>query len=307
MPDGDTRPVVGVDVGGTTMTVAQVLPDGTVRDPVQVPSPARRDGRCVVATVQEIVGARWPDASALGVGTAGVIEPATGRVLAASDSFHGWRGFSLRDELEQALHVPVAVDNDVNAFLLGEQRFGAAAGRDDCLGVMLGTGVGAAVLLGGRVHAGARGAAAELGHMPVRGDEPCSCGTPGHLEAWAAGRSIARRHGAARGLGRETPGGARAVAAAADAGDVEAVDVFRDAGEALGLALVQAATLFDLDTVVIGGSVAQSWHLLAPGVRTMLERYPLISGAALDVRPATLGSAAVLVGAAAPFLQGESC
>lgn len=290
--------VVGVDIGGTTMTIARVHPDGVVDAAVQMPSPARVDGSAVVGEIRRVVLSRWPDVTRIGVGTAGVICPRTGAVLAASDSFRGWAGFPLRQELEDALGVPVRVENDVNAFLLGEQRFGAAAGHDDCLGIMLGTGVGGAVVLGGAIHAGVRGAAAEIGHMPVVGDDPCSCGTAGHLESRAGGRAIARRYASLRGSGEAADASARSVALAADDGDADARRVLSEAGTALGLAMVQAATLYDLTTVVVGGGVAQSWHLIGPAVDAVIARYPLISGAELEVSTAELGGHAVLVGAA---------
>lgn len=289
---------MGVDIGGTTMTLARVLPDGSVDGMVQMPSPARVDGRIVVGEIRRLVQGRWPDVTRVGVGTAGVVCPRTGAVLAASDSFRGWAGFPLRQELEDALGVPAHVENDVNAFLLGEQRFGAAAGHDDCLGVMLGTGVGGAVILGGAIHAGARGAAAEIGHMPVVGNDPCSCGTAGHLESRAGGRAIARRYALLRGGDEDLDGGARAVARAAEEGDADARRVLSEAGAALGLAMVQAATLYDLTTVVVGGSVARSWHLIGPAAGEVISRYPLISGGVLEVLTAQLGGHAVLVGAA---------
>lgn len=295
---GSEGAVIGVDIGGTTMRVAEITEHGSLVHEVEVPSPARAHGREVVGELTRIVGERWSRVAMVGIGTAGVIEPSTGTILQASDSFRGWSGFPLRAALEDALGVSVQVENDVNAFLLGEQRFGAAAGRADCLGVMLGTGVGGAVVLDGRLRSGPRGAAAELGHMPGFGSETCSCSTPGHLESIASGRAIARRYQAARGHQGELPGGARAVARAAEQGDPEAHQVFAAAGEALGLAVVQAATLFDLETVVVGGGVASAWPLLEPGLAAALQRYPLISGGTIDIVQSTLGSTAVLLGAA---------
>lgn len=288
--------MIAADIGGTTMRVAEVSPDGAVLHPVEVPSPARQHGQAVVAELTRIIDERWSGAARFGIGTAGVIEPATGTILEASDSFAGWRGFELRAELERSLGIPVCVENDVNAFLLGEQRFGAAAGHQDCLGVMLGTGVGGAVILDGALRSGPRGAAAEVGHMPVRGAEPCTCGTAGHLESLASGRSIARRFSVARGV---PVNGAQQVAEAAAEGDPDARRVLLEAGEALGIALVQAATMFDLTAVVVGGGVAASWRWLDPGVTSATRRYPLISGAALEILHATRGSDAVLLGAAA--------
>lgn len=292
----DQQPIVGIDIGGTTMVAARVLSDGTIVDPVRVPSPASVSGAAVVAELRRLVHERWPGAARVGVGAAGVIDPASGTIVEASDSFRGWRGYPLQAELAAALGTDVRVVNDVNAFLLGEQRFGAAAGRADCLGIMLGTGVGGAVILGGELWCGARGAAAEIGHMPGSGDEDCTCGGVGHLETLAAGRMIARRFTAARGA--DAVGDASHVADAADGGDEVARRVFWEAGRALGVAMVQAATLYDLDTVVIGGGVTRAWRWIAPGLAESLERYPLVSGAVLRVVRSKLGEQAVLLGAA---------
>lgn len=292
-------PVVGVDVGGTTMIVALVAESGEILDRVRLPSPAREGGTAVVRELSRLVEQRWPTAPLVGVGAAGVIDPGTGRIVEASATFHSWRGFELRTELSAALGKPVAVINDVNAFLLGEQRHGSAQGQPHCLGIMLGTGVGAAVVLSGTLHQGQHGAAAEIGHMPGFGEEPCTCGGTGHLESWASGRMIARRYNAARGLAGEASGGAVEVARRATAGDAIARQVFGQAGQMLGLAIVQAATLYDLTRVVLGGGVLSSWNWLEPGVQESLTRHRLISGGGIRLLRSTLGSDAVLLGAAA--------
>lgn len=321
---------VGVDIGGTTMTIARVLPGGKLEGELTVPSPARISGDAVVEAISSYVRTHCPTASFLGVGTAGVVEPEEGRILAASDSFRGWAGFPLRARLEAELSIPVRVANDVNAFLVGEQQHGAGVGARDCLGVMLGTGVGGAVILGGELFAGMRGAAAEIGHMPLMGDEPCTCGSTGHLESYASGRSLGRRFAHAVGedrqerrepasggnalpsgrdalpSGRDALPSGRDVAAAAAEGHPAAARVLHEAGEALGLALVQAATLFDLDTVILGGSVLGAWSWIEPGVQQIFARYPLISGATISLRQAELGANAVLLGAAALAKQAHT-
>jgi len=128
---GAYRPVVAIDIGGTTMTIAEVRSDGSVRDPVTMDSPARIHGDEVVARICELVETRWPHPCRIGIGTAGVVDPISGSIGRASDSFQGWTGYPLRERLEEALGVAVQVENDVNAFLVGEQRFGAAAGERD--------------------------------------------------------------------------------------------------------------------------------------------------------------------------------
>ncbi|EFG65618.1 ROK family protein, partial [Streptomyces sp. SPB074] len=110
--------------------------------------------------------------------------PCCGRILVASDSTRGWAGFAVTEAVESALGVPAFLDNDVNAFLLGEISAGAVRGERDVLGMTLGTGVG------GALFPGPHGAAGEIGHIHGFGDLPCTCGGRGHLETLASGRSI---------------------------------------------------------------------------------------------------------------------
>ncbi|MSS46296.1 ROK family protein [Cutibacterium sp. WCA-380-WT-3A] len=304
-PGAYHRPVIAIDIGGTTLTIAEVRSDGSVRDPVTIDSPARIHGDEVVTRIRELVETRWPHPCRIGVGAAGVVDPVSGSIGRASDSFQGWTGYPLRERLEQAIGVKVQVENDVNAFLIGERRFGAATGERDCLGVMLGTGVGGAVILDGQVIRGRRGAAAEIGHMPVLGNDRCSCGVPGHLESLTGGRAIARRWAAATGRDPKTVDGAREVARRAANGDAAAPRIFAEAGKALGIALVQAATLFDLSTVIVGGGVSRAWQWLSPGLHDVLAAYPLISGTELRVRLASLSERAVLMGAASLGACGD--
>lgn len=230
----------------------------------------------------------------IGVATMGVIDPRSGTVLTASDSIPGWTGHRLGAILRAAQPLPVAVLNDVNAFLLGEISRGALVGAHTALGVMLGTGVGGAVQLSGQLYAGDLGGAAEIGHMPGFGDLRCTCGGRGHLETLASGRSLAQRY-------RERTGtpvaGAAEVADRAGAGDPLAREVFTDAGVALGRALAMAGTLFDLDRVVCGGGVTASWDLIEPGLEQAIADNPLVSGRKLRIRRAALGSDAVCHGA----------
>lgn len=287
---------LGVDIGGTTMSIAEVTARGEIRDRIDLPSPAAVSGAEVVRVLREVVAERWADADFVGIGTAGVIDPNTGTILAASDSFHDWQGFELKAQAERALGKPVCVDNDVNTFLLGEQQCGVAAGVLDCLGVMLGTGVGGSFMLDGKLWSGRRGAAAEIGHMPGFGDLPCTCGGRGHLETLASGRSIGKRYQELSGDASFTEG-ARAVEALAKAGNDIALRVYEEAGRGLALAILQAATLLDVDTVVLGGGVVKAWELLRPSVDAMLVSHPLVSGAELRLRISTLGADAVLIGA----------
>lgn len=293
--------VVAVDIGGTSMSVAAVAPDGRILGRLEIPSPARRGGDAFVDTIAAAVADRWPVPMAVGVGTAGTVDPRTGTILAASDSFANWAGYPFRTRLVERISLPVAVCNDVDSFLIGESSFGVVKGRDNCLAVMLGTGVGGALLLNGGVVQGPRGAAGEIGHMPGFGDLPCTCGGAGHLETLAAGRCIGRRYQLASGAETRIAG-ALPVAEAAGAGDPVARRVLEEAGRAVGLGITITATLLDLDMAVLGGGVLGAWEWLEPGITASLKRHPLVSGASLTVARSELGSDAVLLGAAASAL-----
>lgn len=288
----------GIDIGGTKTHVLVCTRDFDVIDSVTVPTPARAGGREIVRTAVDALTAlgaargRMPTLVCMGV--AGVVDAGAGRVTAASDSFRGWSGYPVVDEVAAALHVPVVLDNDVNAFLRAEATLGAVRGESFALGIALGTGVGGALWLGGAIVGGAHGAAGEIGHLPGFGDAPCSCGQRGHLESLASGWAIAHRY--AERSGRTVT--ARDVAAAATAGDRDAREVFAEAGAGVARAALITAGLVDVTTVVVGGGVSAAWPLLEPAVAAALHDEPPVSGRDVRVVPAALGGHAVALGAA---------
>lgn len=296
----NVNPVIaGIDIGGTKISALLVDGDGTVLARGVVPAPAREGGDAMATAAASLVHRLLTDTQgqlmAAGVGAAGVIDLSTGTIRAASAMFVDWVGYPLADELAARLSVPVAVENDVNAFLLGEVAWGAAR-EDDVLGVMLGTGVGGALVIDGALHHGARGAAGEIGHTPRYSDIVCTCGQTGHLETLASGTSIGLRFGERTG---RTGLDARDVADLARSGDAEAQAVFDTAGRAVALACCSAATLLDFSVAVIGGGLVGAWDLLEPSIARTLQTDAPITGIELRIIPAALGSDAVALGAAA--------
>lgn len=289
--------IVGIDIGGTKIAGLVVDDDGAVLARGSVPAPASVGGSAMADAAAELVrdlaGRAGAVVAAVGVGAAGVIDNESGTVVAASATFADWAGFPLADELGTRLSVPVRVENDVNAFLLGEAAH-AAAGEGDVLGVMLGTGVGGAVIIDGELRHGPNGAAGEIGHTPGYSDLVCTCGQVGHLETLASGTSIGLRYAERTGAAAL---GAREVADLARAGDADAVAVFHAAGRALALACASAATLLDLPRAIVGGGVAEAWDLLTPAIEDTLRTDAPVSGMPLSITPATLGADAVALGA----------
>ncbi len=307
-----TRVHAGIDVGGTTTHV--VLTDASF-SPLAFAStvtPARAGGYSILGAATTLLsglldgngtGTGDGDGNAtgddyelvsIGLGTAGVVDAAAGTILVVSDSFAGWAGHPVRSALESAYAVPVAVENDVNAFLVGEMHAGAGVGSTHALGITLGTGVGGALWLDGALYTGPGGAAGEIGHTPGYGSRPCTCGGHGHLETLAAGRSISRLYGERTGRMLE----ASAVSAAAIAGDEDARDIFTALGEALAQAVSVTTGLLDIDTVVIGGGVSNGWDSFAPTVFHALTVEPPVRGHAPRVVKALLGDSSVAIGSA---------
>lgn len=296
----DTAAVVaGVDVGGTNTKVLLATPTLDVIDRIDLPTPAHAGGAAIVTAalgaVTELLDRHRASLTGVGVGAAGVVDATTGTVLVTGNSFTGWAGFGVTDAVTSALGVPATLDNDVNAFLLGEVATGAVAGEPDVLGMTLGTGVGGALVLGGSLFAGPRGAAGEIGHVPGFGDALCTCGQVGHLETIAGARGIADRY--AERTGRRAS--VREIAEAARAGDADAALVFETAGWGLARAALLTAGILDVTTIVIGGGIARSWDLLEPAVTRAIALEPPVSGAPIRLAQSTLGSDAVALGAAA--------
>ena len=185
--------------------------------------------------------------------------------------------------MSERLGLPVFADNDANAALLAEQRAGAAQGSDHALMLTLGTGVGGAIMIGGELYRGSRGAGGELGHLIVDPDGPdCGPGCPGHgcLEALVSGTALARDAlsaalrapdsglGLALASGREIAG--PLVTELAREGDETARALLAELGEWLGLGLVSLVNIFNPEVIVIGGGVSAAGELILEPARAVL-------------------------------------
>ncbi|MFB9308428.1 glucokinase [Agromyces hippuratus] len=299
------RAAIGVDLGGTKTAAGLVGTGGAVFDRAWAPTPATLGPGAVLDTVVQLVRALLDRAgtdvvvSGCGVGSAGVIDAASGAVASATDSLPGWTGTPVRDVLAAELGMPVAVVNDVHAHALGEALHGAGAGAPTVLMIAAGTGVGGALVVDGRVHAGRRGVSGHFGHVPSieAAGRPCTCGGAGHLEAVASGPAMCAVY---RELsGDDSVADGREVVRRAGAGDVHAAASVALAGRALGGTIGGLVNAFDPDVVIVGGGLAaagESWwtalHDAAGAERmSLLADTPIVAAA--------LGADAAIVGAAA--------
>ncbi|MGW0788019.1 ROK family protein [Streptomyces sp. NPDC002911] len=298
--------VAALDIGGTKIAGALVDGGGTLLVRAQRPTPAREGAEAVMGAVDDVLAELmacplWIRARAVGIGSAGPVDASAGTVSPVN--VPGWRGFPLVDRVAAATGgLPVALVGDGVAMTAAEHWLGAARGYDNALCLVVSTGVGGGLVLGGKLHPGPSGNAGHIGHISVDLDgDSCPCGARGCVERLASGPNIARRaleNGWSPGPDGDAT--AAAVAAAARAGDPVAAASFERAAQALAAGIAATATLTDIDIAVIGGGVAGAGEVLFAPLRKSLRDYATLSFVQnLTVASALMGTDAGLVGAAA--------
>ncbi|GHE55836.1 hypothetical protein GCM10014715_05880 [Streptomyces spiralis] len=305
--------VAALDIGGTKIAGALVDGHGSILVRAQRATPAQEDGDTVMRAVEDVLGELaatplWGRARALGIGSAGPVDASAGTVSPVN--VPGWRDYPLVERARAATGgLPVVLIGDGVAITAAEHWQGAARGHDNALCMVVSTGVGGGLVLGGRLHPGPTGNAGHIGHISVDLDgDPCPCGSRGCVERIASGPNIARR--ALENGWRPGPDGdtsAAAVAAAARAGDAVAVASFERAARALAAGIAATATLVEIDIAVIGGGVGKAGDVLLAPLRQALADYATLSFVRhLTVVPARMGTDAGLVGAAAAALEARA-
>ncbi|MBY8868646.1 ROK family protein [Streptomyces sennicomposti] len=305
--------VAALDIGGTKIAAALVDGRGGILVRAQHATPAQEDGDTVMRAVTDVLGELtasplWERVAALGIGSAGPVDASAGTVSPVN--VPGWRGYPLVERVRAAIGgLPVELIGDGVAITAAEHWQGAARGHDNALCMVVSTGVGGGLVLGGRLHPGPTGNAGHIGHISVDLDgDPCPCGSRGCVERIASGPNIARR--ALENGWRPGPDGdasAAAVAAAARAGDPVAVASFERAARALAAGIAATATLVEIDIAVVGGGVGKAGEVLFAPLRKALTDYATLSFVQrLKVVPARMGTDAGLVGAAAAALTGPA-
>lgn len=303
----------GIDVGGTKIAGGVVDGEGRILEELKVESPAEDVDAiedAIAGLVTELAGRH--EVASVGVGAAGYVDNARARVLFAPNL--AWRDLDLKAELEERVQLPVVVENDANAAAWGEFAFGAGKDVDDLLLVTVGTGVGGGIVLDGKLHRGAFGVAAEIGHMRVVPDGIlCGCGNHGCLESYGSGSALVREARAAAAGGSllardllDRAGGdieainGPLVTEAAQSGDGFAVDLLADLGTWLGEGIASLAAVLDPAMVAIGGGVSEAGDLLIDPLRVAFGKQLTGRGhrPVAEIRKAQLGNRAGLIGAA---------
>ena len=318
------RPVIAVDLGGTRIRAAVVLPDGTRVARTERPTPTEEGPQAIVDACRAVArearsaaaehGAQLAnDIAGIGLSSPGPVDPVRGLVVETPNLGPEFRDVPLAKAMSDSEGLPAFLDRDTNVAALGEHAFGAARGFDDFIYLTVSTGVGGSIVTGGEILHGPDGFAGELGHVVVEMDGPrCGCGGPGHVEAIAAGVALAREARARVASGRspylaaqaEQLGGpeelsAKEVAEGALAGDLACAAVMDRARRALAAACVGYVNAFNPHRIVIGGSIAEAEgeRLLQPIRDALASEVFKVVASKVSVVPADLGGDVSLAGA----------
>ncbi len=315
---GDAGHILVADLGATSIDVAMTTLDGRILAHRDEPADIAEGPDATLARVDELFdelratygtppGRLW----GVGIGVPGPVEFSSGRPI-SPPIMPGWDLYPVRRRFADRYGAPVWVDNDVNVLALGEWRSGVAAGHDNVVVVKIGTGIGAGIISGGRIHRGAQGSAGDVGHIQVSDDRSvvCRCGKTGCLEALAAGEAIARDGEAAALQGRsprlreafDRLGAVTAedVARAASVGDPASLELLQAAGRRVGIMLASIVNFFNPSLIVLGGGVAQGGDALVESLCEVVYRRSLpLATHDLEIRRSSLGSLAGVIGGAA--------
>lgn len=306
---------IGIDLGATNIKAAVVDRDGNILHRLEQPteasrgpgpvlddladivrrlatySPFQEDGRGKGLDSERIVG--------IGLATPGPLDLRRGRIVRTAN-LPGWKNVPIRDALREKTGLPVTLENDGNAAAYGEYRCGAGRDSGDLVMLTLGTGVGAGVILNGRILHGHFDNAAELGHMIVVVDGiPCPCGQRGCLEQYASANAIVRR--AAQYLDREgaVPLSAKDVAKGAANGDPLCERVWNEACLYLAIACVNIQHAYNPSKIVLGGGMSNAGAQLLDLVNAHFRKHTWsLHNDAPEIALAQLGPDAGVIGAA---------
>jgi glucokinase len=278
--------IVGVDLGGTSVRAGKVQ-DGAVtrhaRRPISGDAAEEIVLAEIFATIDEVID---DDVAGIGCGVPSVVDVERGIVYTV-EHIPSWREVRLKDAFEARYRRPATINNDANAFALGELHFGKGRGFRHLVGITLGTGVGSGVIVDGRLYSGANCGAGEIGSIPYR---------DATIETYCASHFFHRR----------AEVGGDVVFERACRGDAGALSLFREYGRELGEAVLIVLYCFDPELIVFGGSIARAFQYFEPGLRERLADFAYQHALGrLTIACSEIADAAIL-GAAALHIDARS-
>jgi len=298
---------IGIDIGGTKTAVAAVDAFGKIQARTVFETRSNRGFAAWLADLLESIhrvlndsGSRMNQLEGIGIGCAGPVNPLRGTIHNPY-TLPGWEDADIVSALRHEFHVKVILENDADAAAVGEFHFGAGRDASPVVVATVGTGVGGATLLNGKIHRGIKGEHPELGHIPVLPDGPaCYCGTQGCWESLASGTAISL---AGKAFDFED---SRAIFAAFP-GDKRAAGIIERAVKATATATWTLLHTFLPQSIILGGGIGEAhFELFAAGMREQVRAATQIPKDSVEIVRAQLGQDAGVIGAAALAFQNTN-
>lgn len=310
---------LGIDIGGTAIKYGIVTTEGevlqTAEYPVAFDGYDTPIGVSLLKTSREFLAKHsitTQDLSGIGVSATGQIDTNRGVVAGVGGNIKNWVNTEIKEDLEQQFHLPVTVVNDANCVAIGEQWIGAAKGKENVIVVTIGTGVGGGIVQEGQVLLGHRGFAGELGHFSIdRNGRTCSCGNKGCYEQYASMTALVRtvRENLplkSAPLLTEDMINGRVIFEEVATGNEEMSFIVDKWIDDISAGLVSLAHIFNPELILIGGGVSKQEELFVAKVRQKVHDNAMTNfGNELEIKAATLGNDAGLVGAVHFFIEQE--
>lgn len=302
---------IGIDLGGTSVKYALIDNEGVFHFQGKLPSKADISAEAVIG--QLVTACKEAMASAqqlgvtiegIGIGTPGIVDETNRIVLGGAENIKGWENLNLADRIEAETHLPVQMGNDANLMGLGETMYGAGQGARNVVFLTVGTGIGGAVVIDGKLFNGFANRGTELGHVPlIANGEPCACGSIGCLEHYASTSALVRRFNkraaeAGRSFSGEEINGELIVRLYKE-GDKLATECLDEHCDFLGHGIAGFINIFSPQRIVIGGGLSEAGDFYIQKVSERAHRY-VMADCAVNTRimAASLGNKAGSIGAA---------
>lgn len=280
-----------IDIGGTAIKAGMSTPDGALHDTREIASDGKEGAAALLERLYGVIE-QYSGYDKIGISTAGQVDVNKGVIVFANENIPGYTGTKLRELIHTRFHVPVCVENDVNAAALGEGHYGAARDFSDFLCLTFGTGVGGAIVINGNVYRGCAGVAGEFGHLVTHADgRACACGQEGCYEQYASTTALVR---AAKEVEPSWNNG-RALFAALTEKDARAEQVVDRWIDEIILGLASLVHIFNPACIVAGGGIMNEKYV-TDALDVRLKQKTMVSCHDVQLRQAALGNRAGLMG-----------
>ncbi|MDH7512129.1 MAG: ROK family protein [Clostridiales bacterium] len=278
--------IIGVDLGGTKVSAGRVEGRRVIRSVTAEISAEESEARVLDRVVEAITKIFISSVSGIGVGVPSLVDVEEG-VVYNVQNIPSWKEVHLKKILEEHFRRPVFVNNDANCFAVGEKHFGKGKKYQNLVGLTIGTGLGAGIIIGGRLYSGSNCGAGEFGSIPYKDSI---------LESYCSGQFFARAHGV---KGSELYQMARQ-------GDKRALEIFREFGGHLGEAIMIIMLAVDPEAIILGGSVARSFPFFGEAMRERMKSFPYPHAVERLVIDTSVERQIAILGAAALFLNARA-